>query len=74
MPCAHILLFCYSECTYQYPVMIQIYERVQVTEDGRTGTVLESDVLGVVVQYDGTDEQEWLYYEQVEQLEFDEYE
>lgn len=61
--------------------MIQIYERVQVTEDGRTGTVLESDVLGVVVQYDGTDEQEWLYYEQewlyyeqVEQLEFDEYE
>lgn len=57
--------------------MIQIYERVQVTEDGRTGTVLESDVLGVVVQYDGTYEQEWLYYEQVEQveqLEFDEYE
>lgn len=54
--------------------MIQIYERVQVTEDGWTGTVLESDVLGVVVQYDGTDEQEWLYYEQVEQLEFDEYE
>lgn len=52
--------------------MIQIYERVQVTEDGRT--VLESDVLGVVVQYDGTDEQEWLFYEQVEQLEFDEYE
>lgn len=50
------------------------YERVQVTEDGRTGTVLESDVLGVVVQYDGTDEQDWLYYEQVEQLEFDEYE
>lgn len=54
--------------------MIQIYERVQVIEDGRTGTVLESDVLGVVVQYDGTDEQEWLFYEQVEQLEFDEYE
>ena len=54
--------------------MIQIYERVQVTEDRRTGTVLESDVLGVVVQYDGTDEQEWLYYEQVEQLESDEYE
>lgn len=57
--------------------MIELYERVQVTEDGRTGTVLESDVLGVVVQYDGTDEQEWLYYEQVEQveqLEFDEYE
>ena len=57
--------------------MIQIYERVQVTEDRRTGTVLESDVLGVVVQYDGTDEQEWLYYEQVEQveqLEFNEYE
>lgn len=57
--------------------MIQLYERVQVTEDGRTGTVLESDVLGVVVQYDGTDEQEWLFYEQVEQveqLEFDEYE
>lgn len=47
--------------------MIQIYERVQVTEDGRTGTVLEVDVLGVVLQYDGTDEQ-------VEQLEFDEYE
>lgn len=42
--------------------MIQLYERVQVTEDGRTGTVLESD------------EQEWLFYEQVEQLEFDEYE
>lgn len=54
--------------------MIEIYERVQVTEDGRTGTVLEVDVSGVVVQYDGTDEQEWLYYEQVEQLEFDEYE
>lgn len=54
--------------------MIQLYERVQVTEDGRKGTVLESDVLGVVVQYDGTNEQEWLYYEQVEQLEFDEYE
>ena len=54
--------------------MIQLYERVQVTEDGRTGTVLESDVLGVVVQYDGTNEPEWLYYEQVEQLEFDEYE
>lgn len=61
--------------------MIQIYERVQVTEDRRTGTVLEADVLGVVVQYDGTDEpewlyyeQEWLYYEQEEQLGFDEYE
>lgn len=54
--------------------MIELYERVQVTEDGRTGTVLESDVSGVVVQYDGTDEQEWLFYEQVEQLEFDEYE
>lgn len=54
--------------------MIEIYERVQVTEDGRTGALLESDVLGVVVQYDGTDEQEWLFYEQVEQLEFDEYE
>lgn len=54
--------------------MIRIYERVRVTEDGRTGTVLESDALGVVVQYDGTDEQEWLFYEQVEQLEFDEYE
>lgn len=54
--------------------MIELYERVQVTEDGRTGTILESDVLGVVVQYDGTDEQEWLFYEQVEQLEFDEYE
>ena len=54
--------------------MIEIYERVQVTEDGRTGTVMESDELGVVVQYDGTDEQEWLFYEQVEQLEFDEYE
>lgn len=53
--------------------MIRLYERVQVTGDGRTGTVLESDVLGVVVQYDGTDEQEWLFYEQVEQLEFDEY-
>lgn len=54
--------------------MIRIYERVQVIEDGRTGTVLESGVLGVVVQYDGTGEEEWLYYEQVEQLEFDEYE
>lgn len=59
--------------------MIQLYERVRVTEDGRTGTVLESDVLGVVVQYDGTDEREWLFYEQLEfdeyeQLEFDEYE
>ena len=57
--------------------MIELYERVQVTEDGRTGTVLEADVLGVVVQYDGTNEQEWLYYEQVEQVEqldFDEYE
>lgn len=53
--------------------MIRIYERVRVTGDGRTGTVLEADVLGVVVQYDGTDEQEWLYYEQVEQPEFDEY-
>lgn len=46
----------------------------KVTEDRRTGTVLESDVLGVVVQYDGTDEQEWLYYEQVEKMEFNEYE
>ena len=54
--------------------MIQIYERVRVTEDGRTGTVSEADVSGVVVQYDGTDEQERLFYEQVEQLEFDEYE
>lgn len=48
--------------------------RTEGRKDGRTETVLESDVLGVVVQYDGTDEQEWLFYEQVEQLESDEYE
>lgn len=52
---------------------LRLYDRV-ISLDGRTGTVLEADVLGVVVQYDGADEQEWLYYEQVEQLEFDEYE
>lgn len=35
------------------------------------GTVTEADVLGVVVQWDGSNVEEWYYYEELELIEYE---
>lgn len=49
---------------------IELYSRVTSLDDGEHGTVIEIDVLGVVVQFDNGYET-WLEYEQVEILEYE---
>lgn len=48
-------------------------DRVRLKYDyaGDTGTVTETDVLGVVVQWDATGVEEWCYYEELELIEYE---
>lgn len=48
-------------------------DRVRFKYDyaGNTGTVIEIDVLGVVVQWDATGVEEWYYYEEIELIEYE---
>lgn len=48
-------------------------DRVRVKFDyaGNTGTVMETDALGVVVQWDGSSVEEWYYYEELELIEYE---
>lgn len=48
-------------------------DRVRIKYDyaGGTGTVTETDVLGVVVQWDATDIEEWYYYEELALVEYE---
>lgn len=49
---------------------LRLYDRVIALDDGEPGTVIELDVLGVVVQFDNGYET-WVAYEELE-LEQDE--
>ena len=49
---------------------LRLYDRVISLDDGEHGTVLEIDVLGVVVQFDNGYET-WLEYEQIEKLDYE---
>lgn len=48
-------------------------DRVRIKYDyaGDTGTVTEADVLGVVVQWDRSNAEEWYYYEEIEMIEYE---
>lgn len=48
-------------------------DRVRIKYDyaGDTGTVTEADVLGVVVHWDGSNVEEWYYYEELELIEYE---
>ena len=52
---------------------MRLDDRVRIKYDyaGNTGTVTETDVLGVVVQWDGSDVEEWYYYEELELIEYE---
>nr|DAP84195.1 MAG TPA: hypothetical protein [Caudoviricetes sp.] len=52
---------------------MRVDDRVRIKYDyaGNTGTVTETDVLGVVVQWDGSDVEEWYYYEELELIEYE---
>lgn len=47
-------------------------DRVRIKYDyaGNTGTVTDAGVLGAVVQWDGSDVEEWYYYEELELIEY----
>ena len=49
---------------------LRLYDRVISLDDDEHGTVLEIDVLGVVVQFDNGYET-WLEYEQIEKLDYE---
>lgn len=68
----HAAIFYYSECTDQYPA-VRVDDRVRIRYDyaGNTGTVTEADALGVVVQWDGSNVEEWYYYEELELIEYE---
>ena len=48
-------------------------DRVRLKYDyaGDTGTVTEADVLVAVVQWDGSNIEEWYYYEEIELIEYE---
>lgn len=52
---------------------MRVDDRVRIKYDyaGNAGTVTETDVLGVVVQWDGSDVEEWKYYEEIELIEYE---
>lgn len=52
---------------------MRVDDRVRIKYDyaGNTGTVTEADVLGVVVQRDGSNVEEWYYYEELELIEYE---
>ena len=49
---------------------MRVDDRVRIKYD-YAGTVTETDVLGVVVQWDGTGVEEWYYYEEIELIEYE---
>nr|DAZ66329.1 MAG TPA: hypothetical protein [Caudoviricetes sp.] len=49
---------------------LSLYDRVMSLDDGEPGTVIELDVLGVVVQFDNGYET-WLEYEELEMIEYE---
>ena len=49
---------------------LQLYDRVMSLDDGEPGTVIEMDVLGVVVQFDNGYET-WIGYEELELIEYE---
>ena len=49
---------------------LKLYDRVISLDDGEPGTVIEIDVLGVVVQFDNGYET-WLEHEQLEKLDYE---
>lgn len=49
---------------------LRLYDRVISLDDGEPGTVIELDVLGVVVQFDNGCET-WLDYEEIEMIEYE---
>mgnify|MGYP007038571938 CR=1 FL=1 len=71
MRCNAAILY-YSERTDQHPV-VRVDDRVRIKYDyaGNTGTVTETGVLGVVVQWDGSNVEEWYYYEELELIEYE---
>lgn len=52
---------------------MRVDDRVRIKYDyaGNTGTVTEADVLGVVMQWDGSNVEEWHYYEEIELIEYE---
>ena len=52
---------------------MRVDDRVRIKYDYavNTGTVTEADVLGVVVQWDGSKIEEWYYYEELELIEYE---
>ena len=45
--------------------------RIKYDYAGNTGTVTDVGVLGVVVQWDGSNVKEWYYYEELELIEYE---
>lgn len=68
----HAAIFYYSERTNKH-LAVRVDDRVRIKYDyaGNTGTVTEADVLGVVVQWDGSGVEEWYYYEELELIEYE---
>lgn len=52
---------------------MRVDDRVRIKYDyaGDTGTVTEAGVLGVVVQWDRSNVEEWYYYEELELIEYE---
>ena len=52
---------------------MRLDDRVRLKYDyaRNTGTVTEADLLGVVVQWDGSSVEEWYYYEELELIEYE---
>lgn len=53
--------------------VMRVDDRVRIKYDyaGNTGTVTDVEVLGVVVQWDGSNVEEWYYYEEIEPIEYE---
>lgn len=52
---------------------MRVDDRVRTKYDyaGDTGTVTDIGVLGAVVQWDGSNAEEWYYYEEIELIEYE---
>lgn len=49
---------------------MRVDDRVRLKYD-YAGTVTDVEVLGVVVQWDGSNVEEWYYYEEIELIEYE---
>ena len=45
--------------------------RLKYDYAGNAGTVTETRVIGAVVQWDGSNVEEWYYYEEIELIEYE---